>query len=67
MSTMSMFVDGEQRFIAWDHNGAYVKCLLCAFDGVYVLDLINIPKDLLYKNIPVELHVYHTHDYFNTI
>jgi hypothetical protein len=23
-------------------------------------------EDLLYKYIPEELHVYHTHDYFNT-
>jgi hypothetical protein len=26
-----------------------------------------MPKDLLYKDILEELHVYHTHDYFNTI
>jgi hypothetical protein len=60
-------VDSEQRFIAWDHNGVNVKDLPCVFDGVYVLDLTNIPKDLLYKDIPKELHVYHTHDYFNMI
>lgn len=53
-------VDGEQRFIGWDHNGVNVKDLPCVFDGVYVLDLTNIPKDLLYKNILEELHVYHT-------
>jgi hypothetical protein len=60
-------MDGEQCFIAWDHNGVDVKYLPCAFDGVYVLDLKNMPKDLLYKDILEELHVYHTHDYFNTI
>jgi hypothetical protein len=60
-------VDGEQRFIAWDHNVVDVKYLPCVFDGVYVLDLTNMPKDLLYKDILEELHVYHTHDYFNTI
>jgi hypothetical protein len=26
-----------------------------------------MPKDLLYNDIPRELHVYNTHDYFNTI
>jgi hypothetical protein len=36
-------VDGEQRFIGWDHNGVNVKDLPCVFDGVYVLDLTNIP------------------------
>jgi hypothetical protein len=59
-------VDGEQGFIAWDHNGVDVKYLPCAFDGLYVLDLKNMHEDLLYKYIPEELHVYHTHDYFNT-
>jgi hypothetical protein len=55
-------VDGEQRFIAWDHNGVYDKYLPCVFDVVYVLDLTNMPEDLLYKDILEELHVYHTHD-----
>jgi hypothetical protein len=45
-------VDDEQRFIAWDHNGVSVKDLPSVFDGVYVLDFTNIPKDLLYKDIP---------------
>jgi hypothetical protein len=44
-----------------------VKYLSCAFERVYVLDVINMPKKLLYKGIPMELHVYNTHDYFNTI
>jgi hypothetical protein len=32
-------MEGEQMFIIWDYNGVDVKYLLCAFDGVYVLDV----------------------------
>jgi hypothetical protein len=38
-----------------------------AFEGVYVLNVTNMPEDFLYKDILVELHVYDTHDHFNTI
>jgi hypothetical protein len=37
------------------------------FDGIYVLDVMNMPENLLYKGILGDLHVYNTHDYFNTI
>ncbi len=37
-----------------------VKYLSCVFEKVYVLDVISMPKDLSYKDIPIELHVYHT-------
>jgi hypothetical protein len=47
-------------FIAWDYKGANVKYLPCLFEGIYVLDVINMLKDLLYKDIPKELHVYDT-------
>ncbi len=60
-------VEGEQVFVAQDYKGVDVKYLSCVFERVYVLDVINMPKDLLYKDIPMELHVYNTHDYFNTI
>ncbi len=60
-------MDGEQMFTVWDHNGVDVKYLSCVFNGIYVLDVKNMPKDLLYNDIPRELHVYNTHDYFNTI
>jgi hypothetical protein len=49
------------------HNGVDVKYLPCVFDGIYVLDVMNMPKDLLYNDIPRELHIYNTHEYFNTI
>ncbi len=44
-----------------------VKYLPCMFDGIYVLDVMNMPENLLYKGILGDLHVYNTHDYFNTI
>jgi hypothetical protein len=47
-------------FIAWDYKGANVKYLPCLFEGIYLLDVINMLKDLLYKDIPRELHVYDT-------
>jgi hypothetical protein len=49
-------------FTTWDY-----KFILCPFEGVYTLDVINILQDFLYENIPRELQVYDTHDYFNTI
>jgi hypothetical protein len=45
-------------FIAWDHNGTSVKYLPCAFKEVYVLDVSNLLKDLLYEDILIEFHVY---------
>ncbi len=41
-------MDKESVFIARDHNSTNVKYLSCAFEGVYVLDVSNLPKDLLY-------------------
>jgi hypothetical protein len=60
-------IDRENAFITWDHNGTNVKYLSCAFKGVYVLNVSNLPKDLLYKDILTKFHVYDTHNYFNTI
>ncbi len=60
-------MDGKQMYIVWDHNGVDVKYFPCVFDGIYVLDVTNMLKDLLYNDIRRELHVYNTHDYFNTI
>jgi len=60
-------VKGDQMFVTWDYKSADVKYVLCAFEGLYFLDAINMPKDLLYKDMPKELHVYGTYDYFNTI
>jgi hypothetical protein len=54
-------------FIAWGHNGTNVKYLPCKLEGIYVLDVSNLPKDLLYKDIPTKFHVYNTHDYFDII
>jgi hypothetical protein len=53
-------MDTENVFIAWDHNDINVKCFPYAFERVYVLDVSNLPKDLLYKDILMELHVYNT-------
>jgi hypothetical protein len=53
-------MDGETVFITWDHNGINVKCLPCAFEGVCVLNVLNLRKDLLYEDILMELHVYNT-------
>ncbi len=55
-------MDREHVFIAWNHNGMNVRYLPCTFEKVYVLDVSNFPKDFLYKDIPMELHVYDTHD-----
>ncbi len=56
---------GEQMFVAW-WKKINVKYMTCEFEGPYALDVINMLKDLLYKDIPREFHVYDTHDY-NTI
>jgi hypothetical protein len=48
--------------MVWMLNISHVR-----FDGVHVLDVMNMPEDLLYNDIPKELHVYNTHYYFNTI
>jgi hypothetical protein len=53
-------MDRESVFINPDHNGINVKCLPCAFEGVYVLNVLNFSKDLLYEDISMELHVYNT-------
>ncbi len=45
-------MDKERVFIAWDHNGTNVNYLPCAFKGVYVLDVSNLPEDLLYDDTP---------------
>jgi hypothetical protein len=45
-------MDKESVFIAWDHNGTNVKYFPCAFKEVYLLDVSNLPTDLLYKDIP---------------
>lgn len=29
-------------FIAWDQNGVNIKYFLCAFEGIYVLDVSNL-------------------------
>jgi hypothetical protein len=60
-------MDRESVFIAWDHNGTNVKYLPCVFKGVYVLDVSNLPEDLLYENILTKFHVYGTQDCFDTI
>ncbi len=53
-------MDKESVFITWDHNGTSVRYLPCAFEGVYVLDVSNLPKNVLYKDISIEFHVYDT-------
>jgi hypothetical protein len=53
-------MDKENVFITWDHNGTNVKYLTCVFKGVYVLDVPNLPKDLLYEDISTKFHVYNT-------
>lgn len=52
---------GEQKFITQDYKGANAKYLLCAFEGTYVLDVVNMLKDLLRKDILKEFHVYDTY------
>ncbi len=59
-------MDMKCVFIAWDHNGMIIKYLTCAFEKVYVLNVSNLLEDLLYEDIPMELHVYDTRNYFNT-
>ncbi len=41
----------KRMFITWVHNGVNVKYLPCAFEGIYVLNFINMPKDFLYESI----------------
>jgi hypothetical protein len=60
-------MDKESVFITRDHNSTNVKYLPCAFEGVYVLDVSNLLKDLLYEDILTKFHVYDTQDYFDTI
>jgi hypothetical protein len=43
-----------------------IKYLPCVFE-VYVLDVSNLPEDLLYENILTKLHVYNTRYYFDTM
>ncbi len=54
-------------FIVWDHNGTNVKFLPCAFEGVYLLNISNSLEDLLCEDISMEVLVYDTQDYFDTI
>ncbi len=44
----------ENVFIACDHNGTNVKYFPCAFEGFYLLDVLdvsNLLEDLLYEDI----------------
>ncbi len=60
-------MDMKCVFIAWDHNGMIIKYLPCVFEIVHVLNVSNLLKDLLYEDILMELHVYDTWNYFDTI
>jgi hypothetical protein len=60
-------MDMDNVFIAWDHNGISVKYLPHVFRKIYVLNVSNFLKDLLYKDIPTKFHVYDTHEYFDKI
>ncbi len=60
-------MDRENVFIAQEHNGINVKYLPYVFEGIYVLDVSNLLKDLLYENNLTLFHVYDTHNYFVTI
>jgi hypothetical protein len=40
--------------------------LMSNIEKIYVLDVSNFLEDL-YKDIPIEFHVYDTKDYFDTI
>jgi hypothetical protein len=60
-------MDMDNVFIAWDHNDISVKYLPHVFKKIYVLNVSNFPKDLLYKDIPTKFHVYDTHEYFDRI
>jgi hypothetical protein len=53
-------IDKESVFIAMDHNSTSVKYLPCVFEGVYVLNVSNLLKDLLYEDILTKFHVYDT-------
>jgi hypothetical protein len=53
-------VKRKPMFIVWVHNGVNVKYLPCAFEDIYVLNLI-------YEDIHGELCIYDTRDYFSTI
>jgi hypothetical protein len=53
-------MDKESVFITWDYNGTNVKYLPFVFKGVYVLNVSNLPKDLLYEDISTKFHVYNT-------
>jgi hypothetical protein len=70
--SMTVHVNNEgvmdkEHLIVWNYNGVDVKYLPCVFDDVHVLDVMNMPKDLLYNDIFREFHVYNTHHYFSTI
>jgi hypothetical protein len=57
----------KEHFMVWNYNGVDVNYLPCVFDDVHVLDVMNMPEDLLYNDIPREFHVYNTNHYFSTI
>jgi hypothetical protein len=59
-------VKGERMFIAWDYKCVDLKYLSCVLEGIYALDVVNMPKYFLYENIPKKFH-FITHDYFNRI
>ncbi len=60
-------MDKKCVFIAWDHNGMIIKYFSCVFEKVHVLNVSNLLEDLLYEDIPMELHVYDIQNYFDTI
>jgi hypothetical protein len=64
---LALYVNNEQVFVPWDYKNMDVKYLLCVFESIYALDVINMLEDLLYQGIPKELHIYDTHDYLNRI
>lgn len=40
-------VQEEQMFVTKDYEGADAKYLSCAFERIYVLDVVNMLEDLL--------------------
>ncbi len=55
----------KENVIVWDHNSMNVIYLPCAFEGVYILNVSNLLKTFLDKNILRKLHVYNTQNHFN--
>jgi hypothetical protein len=44
----------KQLFVAQDYKGVDVKYLLCAFESICALNVVDIPKDLLYDIINLQ-------------